>query len=137
MVALVRTTEEGDRVVCHLPKPPVKKQAENRSAKPAAKQASKPERPTPVQPSPVLDTEALIADITARVLSDVYANLDAMISRILKEAIDAAIPKIVAAVSAHRWAAARTDASISPAAAAVSAGHHETPNGSSPTIDLQ
>ena len=41
MVALARTTDEGERVVCYLPKPPAKKQAQVRTPKPPAKPISR------------------------------------------------------------------------------------------------
>ncbi|MCP5978695.1 hypothetical protein NL364_29820, partial [Klebsiella pneumoniae] len=60
MVALVRTTDEGERMVCYLPKPPAKSLAKKTEPK---KQPVSPEKP-----KVELDTDALIATITAKVI---------------------------------------------------------------------
>lgn len=94
MVALVRETEEGDRVVCYLPKPPVKKRLV--ASKPLPKA---PERQTG-KPGTPLDTDALIASITAKVIEKVSASLDSMIAGIVSAAIAQAVPNIALAVAA-------------------------------------
>ncbi|XP_018497504.1 uncharacterized protein LOC108865197 [Galendromus occidentalis] len=95
-IALVRSTEEGERIVCYLPRPSTKRPNPVRAAKPKAL----PPQQSPKKPNVAPDNDALVAAVTAKVLESVSLSLDSIISRIVSSAIAAAVPRIVEAVTA-------------------------------------
>ena len=94
MVALVQTTEKGDRVVCYLPKLPPKIQPVVKPLK--AKEVTSPSS----NPSSAASSAALIETITAKVMEKVTKSLDEIISSCIAATLEKAIPKIVEAVAA-------------------------------------
>lgn len=95
MMALVRTSEEGEQVVCYLPRSPVKKSAHKPATALPVKSSN-----AQINPTGRLDPDTLVASITARVIETVSAELDNIISKVVADAIASAIPKIAQAVAA-------------------------------------
>lgn len=106
-VALVRTTEEGGKVVCHLPR-----SAGRRQSGVEAPSAVPPQQ-LPIKPAE-LDMDAIVASITVKVLQRVSSSLDSMISRNVSGAIAAAMPQIIEAVKTTLSASLGAPAGPSP-----------------------
>ena len=96
MMALVRTTDKGESVVCYLPKQPTSTRVVSQPAKTKAKQPPQARKELAAE----LDPDVLIKSITARVIEKVSESLDSMISRIVAAAIADATPRIAQAVVA-------------------------------------
>lgn len=99
MVALVRATDDGDKIICYLPKPPRVKPATLRPAEPKNPKTKPPKPMSLISSTVEPDHDLLVKTITARVIETVSAKLQTMISDIVSAVVSNAVPQIAQAVA--------------------------------------